>query len=291
MAIISKSGLILSGGGSKGSYQFGILLALKKYGLLEYVQAIAATSIGTLNLLFVCNDNFEKGVDMWKFIDRNDFMRPTKLTNMITKGFGVYSRDGLINIMNENFDLQKVSDSKIEVFVTTTQKNGLSYNKPKYYQLNNLAPEEIRQCILASTAIPVIYKPVIIDGIRHLDGGLVDNEPFTPLIDKKLPFLFLLPLSSTYKVPRIEGSIIIDFGGDIFKNKSTLEGINFDQETSRIRLEKGFEIGEKLIKYLLRDKIIELPPKTAMERLKYKLHKPTKPAKDYYSLSDFEKIV
>ena len=43
--------------------------------------------------------------------------------------------------------------------------------------------ETIKKLLLASTALPVMYEPVEIDGNQYRDGGMLDNEPIQPLYD------------------------------------------------------------------------------------------------------------
>lgn len=43
--------------------------------------------------------------------------------------------------------------------------------------------------VLASSAIPILYKPVKIDGKLFVDGGVSRNLPTAPLKDKNLPIL------------------------------------------------------------------------------------------------------
>ena len=44
-------GLVLSGGGARGAYQLGVMLAMEKYGLTKNVSAIAGGSIGSFSMM------------------------------------------------------------------------------------------------------------------------------------------------------------------------------------------------------------------------------------------------
>ena len=48
---MSKLGLVLSGGGSKGAYEIGVYKALKK--LHKNIDIVTGTSIGAINGLFI----------------------------------------------------------------------------------------------------------------------------------------------------------------------------------------------------------------------------------------------
>src|SRR5688572_25310 len=58
-----KRGLVLEGGGAKGAYQFGCLLALAEHGI--QVDAIAGTSVGALNGALVAYDRLAEGREYW----------------------------------------------------------------------------------------------------------------------------------------------------------------------------------------------------------------------------------
>ena len=59
--------------------------------------------------------------------------------------------------------------------------------KAKTFCLNEGAPEARILRLLASTAIPVIFPPVVIDGTSYVDGGWEekggDNTPITPILE------------------------------------------------------------------------------------------------------------
>ena len=57
-------GLALEGGGSKGSYQAGAYMALKKCGVK--VNAVAGTSIGSLNGALIAAHEEAKMVSLWR---------------------------------------------------------------------------------------------------------------------------------------------------------------------------------------------------------------------------------
>lgn len=59
--------------------------------------------------------------------------------------------------------------------------------KPRTFCLNEGTPEDRIQRLLASTAIPVIFPPVEIDGVPFVDGGWEsrggDNVPIKPILE------------------------------------------------------------------------------------------------------------
>ena len=49
MMRFQRIGLVLEGGGGKGSYQIGVLKAIRELGLEKKIVAVSGTSVGALN--------------------------------------------------------------------------------------------------------------------------------------------------------------------------------------------------------------------------------------------------
>src|SRR5690554_251236 len=65
-----KVGLMLGGGGAKGSYQLGVIRALEELNLLKHIDAISGVSIGAINtLLLMSKKKHHEMVDIWKIMD------------------------------------------------------------------------------------------------------------------------------------------------------------------------------------------------------------------------------
>ena len=69
-------GLVLSGGGLKGSYQIGAYKALKK--LKIKIGVVTGTSIGALNGAFIAAIDYKKALKLWKNI-KIDFLFTEKV--------------------------------------------------------------------------------------------------------------------------------------------------------------------------------------------------------------------
>jgi hypothetical protein len=69
-----KRGLVLEGGGAKGAYQFGCLLALAEHGI--QVDAIAGTSVGALNGALVAYDRLAEGREYWSHLGPGKVVAP-----------------------------------------------------------------------------------------------------------------------------------------------------------------------------------------------------------------------
>ena len=59
-------GIVLEGGGARGSYQVGAWKALREAGIL--IKGIAGASVGALNGAMICMDDLERAEHIWEEI-------------------------------------------------------------------------------------------------------------------------------------------------------------------------------------------------------------------------------
>lgn len=264
-----KYGLCLAGGGGKGSYQLGVWNALRALGKDKEIKAVSGASIGALNAVFVASGNFEGAKNEWNKIKNSDFLHISTKT-------GYCDRDRLIEIMRSAVDFDALKFSDIRCFVNVARVQEYSYlpdgliglgkdylkypsvsaikeavnrsvqeMEAEYIELNKLEPDKIIQYLLASSAIPVVYPPVMMDGKKYIDGGMVDNVPIRPLIeDAECKELIVVKLSKSneydvYLASRAENII------EICPSKSIGEGLldgtlDFDSNHVQFRLQLGY---------------------------------------------------
>ena len=174
------TGLVLNGGGGKGAYQIGVLKALKEKGYLDDVGAISGVSIGTVNSIIYAMGDIELGYKIWDDIDMLTIFDLD--INMLRNGEYYFSRDEMIKLMDKYVDFDKISNSPFEIFSAICNNEDNNYHV-EYRKLNGESADYIRNIMLASTAMPIVYAPVEIDGKSYRDGGICDNEPVKPLYD------------------------------------------------------------------------------------------------------------
>ena len=162
-------GYALSGGGIRGVAHLGIIKCLEEEGIRPSI--VSGTSAGAIVGAFYC-----AGYKPDKILD---IIIKTRLMNVLGLAFnwqGLLSLDKTEKVFTKYFSGNSFEELKIPLIVTAT--NGRT-GKIKYFTRGNL----IRP-ILASSAIPVIFKPVEIDGESYIDGGILNNMPAEPLIGK-----------------------------------------------------------------------------------------------------------
>ena len=76
-------------------------------------------------------------------------------------------------------------------------------------KVKSMMNDYLKDILLASSAMPVIYEAVKINGKEYLDGGLTDNEPIKPLYDLGVRRFIIIGLDNNkifehYKYPGAE---------------------------------------------------------------------------------------
>lgn len=194
---MEKWGLVLCGGGAKGSYQMGALQAFEEYGLLEQVCGISGVSIGAINEVIISSLSAKEGVEIWKEI--NPFVVFDTDLSLIDGKEGTFSREGMRELMHKYINYSKVRNYPCTLYVTIT-KETRGKKKVVYETLNHKSNKDIQTLIEATSALPVIYEEVSYKGESYRDGGLLDNMPIKPLYDEGYRKFIIISLSTVTNV-------------------------------------------------------------------------------------------
>ena len=193
------NGLVLQGGGTKGSYHIGVWKALRELG--EEIHAVTGTSIGALNGVMIAQDKFEEAYDIWYNIEPSmlsdiDIELYKKLHELdldydLFSSFIKYFKDALNNrglditplkkLIEREVDEEKVRNSKVDFGLVTVS---LSNVEPQELFVKDIPRGKLHEYILASARLP-IFRMEKIDGKTFIDGGFYDNLPIKLMITKK----------------------------------------------------------------------------------------------------------
>ncbi|HNR41285.1 MAG TPA: patatin-like phospholipase family protein [Bacteroidales bacterium] len=160
------TGLVLSGGGARGFAHIGVLQALNETGI--YPDVISGTSAGALvGVLYADGFSPREIMKMMNSTSRLHYIRPTIPRE------GLLQISGIERILRENLRAKRFEELKLPLYVTVTDLNN---GKAEYFSRG-----ELIEPVIASASIPVLFKPVIINDIHYVDGGVLDNMPIRPL--------------------------------------------------------------------------------------------------------------
>lgn len=286
-----KIGLVLGGGGGKGAYQIGVWKALKEYKIDKYITYVSGTSIGSLNSLLFLNGDLDNAINVWSNITRETALTKKSVKDILFKK-SLYSRDGFIDLAEKNVDFDKVSNSKVKFFVTATPVSKNVEGAPTNFCLNGKSKEDILKCVLASSAIPVIFEPVVINGIKYRDGYMVDNNPVGVLKEQGCKLIFVVPLKeySTAHEFADETTTVVDFVSP-YNDYGIVDGtLDFVSERAIMRMNHGYELGKQLIEKLINEGVIAV---TLMQKIKsmFIRWKRRKENKQYYYCLAKEEVI
>lgn len=187
-----KLGLVLSGGGSKGAYEIGAYLALRRLGKRPNI--VTGTSIGAINGLLIVQNDWRKAIKLWKKIsfsliyDENSFpiCDNPELKDIYKLYIKSFINDGGLDVeklkllLNDVYNPRKFFSSSMDYGLVTYN---VSKKMPVFKTKDNLTPNLVKDYVLASASCYPAFKPYRIGHDLFIDGGYYDNLPINLAID------------------------------------------------------------------------------------------------------------
>ncbi|KXS48517.1 MAG: NTE family protein [Halanaerobium sp. 4-GBenrich] len=164
-----KIGIALSGGGVKGFAHLGVLKALEEKGIEADV--LAGVSAGAIVGSFIAAG--KKPSEVMKLINESDFFDFAKLS---LPNRGIFTLDNMTENLKKSLGIKSFEELKIPFYVGAAN---IERARMEYFDKGDLI-----KIIQASASIPVLFSPVEINGELYVDGGLFENLPVNPLLDK-----------------------------------------------------------------------------------------------------------
>ncbi len=163
---MKKIGISLSGGGSRGIMHIGILKALDEAGVK--ISMVSGTSAGAIVGALYCSGYSPDSI--------MDIIRETKLISYVRPAV---SFSGLLNLETVESKFQKYLkehtfeslETPLVIAATNIVRGSVAY----------LKDGPLIKSMLASCAVPIIFKPIQINGATYIDGGVLNNMPIEPL--------------------------------------------------------------------------------------------------------------
>ncbi len=191
---LPRVGLVLSGGGAKGFAHLGVIKVLEEEGIpIDY---IGGTSMGSIvgGLLaggltvdsiiaiverqdweYLLSDAIRRqDLSLLEKMDRDRFILSLPLTKKgIQLPEGIIRGQHIENLFHAlNAPVYDINDfSKLPIPYLCVALD-IDNNREKVFRSGDLS-----DAMRASMSIPTAFEPMVIDGIRYVDGGLVDNFP------------------------------------------------------------------------------------------------------------------
>lgn len=185
--------MVFEGGGGKGAYQIGAWKAIKELGIEQYVTCVSGTSVGALNATLFYKGNYLRAEEIWRSIT-DDAILHIKNNDDFLIGDCFFSQKELEHLIELAIKGSEKSSTCKTCYVTCRYRDRSEY---KYFRWSDYRDLELKKrVLLASSAIPIIYESINIDGDWFVDGGANgDNIPVKPLLKHNLDYIIVIHLS------------------------------------------------------------------------------------------------
>lgn len=255
-------GLVLEGGGSKGSYEIGACKALEEMGIK--ISAVTGTSVGALNGVMVAQHDIDKAYDLWHNIHPSQIMKidgkrlkqltrleikPGDLSYYLKMIGEIITERGidvtpLKELINQYVDEDRLRSSDIDFGMVT-----VSFTDLKALELfvKDIPKGQVADYLFASANYP-LFRSAKIDEKIYLDGGIYDNLPVRMLVEQGYRSLIIIQVGGMGRKRKVnlENHNVINI-----EPRESLGGpLNFDVEKARENLKLGYFDAFRVIKKL-----------------------------------------
>lgn len=198
--------LVLAGGGGKGAYQIGAWKALRELNIS--FNAIAGTSIGSINGALIAAGDYDKAWEFWHSVSLDKGVKlaeslPDSDNLFSMKNWGVLFKEFLKNggidaspaeqLVASYVDEKKVRESGIPLGIVTVQMS--QEITPLELFTQDIPEGELVDYLLASSNIPFAMN-IGPEGEKFLDGGAYDNIPVMTLKKRGYNKLIVIDISN-----------------------------------------------------------------------------------------------
>lgn len=181
--------IVLSGGGSKGSYQIGVWRALRKLHIKYDI--VTGTSVGALNGALMVQNKFHKAIKLWSKINMqllfgDEATDSTKIKDVLNMYRINFFKNGgmdvkiLENVIDKYIDKDTFYNSDIDFGLVAVNLSG---KKAVQMKKKNIPKDKLTDYLMASASCYPAFQKKDIDGNKFIDGGIFDNMPINLAID------------------------------------------------------------------------------------------------------------
>jgi NTE family protein len=269
--------LALQGGGSHGAFTWGVLDAFLADPRIDF-EGLSGTSAGAVNAVALAS-GYAKGLAtgrdprqsardslarvwgevsawgslgslqqrmisiMWGGLPQE--LAPTNIMAATWRNLFTPAQSNLLDInplrdlLKREIDFEAIaSSSQLKLFISATHINT---GRAVIFKGQDVT----LQAVMASACLPMLFRPVRIDGEEYWDGGYAVNPPLTPLIDschsRDLVLVQINPLRR--KTPPRTPSEIVDRVSELTFNASLLTQMRSIDFVNRLIEEGALQAG------------------------------------------------
>ena len=181
MATQPKIGLALGAGAARGLAHLGVLLALKKHNIP--IDFIAGSSMGALiGCLYAC------GLEAEYLIKFAEQLQAKAWVDLCMPRTGLISGkkvEALLKILTKDQQFEDI-DLPFAAVATDIERG----------ERVVLRSGKLATAVRASISIPVVFKPLLLDGQLLVDGGVVDQVPVSTVREMGADFVIAVDVNN-----------------------------------------------------------------------------------------------
>ena len=180
---------VLPSGGSTGAAQVGILMSLLAAGIVPDV--VVGSSVGALNASFIAADpspgRAVELAEIWQQLCREDVFgrnRYYTLSRLVLRHDHIYTPVPLRALIARFCPIARLEDAPIGLQVVTTD---LDHGVSRWWGTGPAA-----EILYASACLPGLFPPALLDGHRHVDGGVLEPVPIGRALDLDASMVYVI---------------------------------------------------------------------------------------------------
>jgi NTE family protein len=197
---------VLSGGGSLGAVQVGMLRALAERDV--HPDLLIGTSAGAVNAAFLAGHGsgtaaLDTLAGIWRGLRRQDVFPFAPLRHLLAVAGArpsLCSNHNLRRLIETHLPYRELEDATIPVHIVTTDL--LSGREVL------LSTGDAVSAVLASAAIPGVLPAVEREGLTLVDGGVADNAALSQAVALGAEEIYVLPAGFACALPGPPGSAL-----------------------------------------------------------------------------------
>lgn len=169
---MTDTALILAGGGSLGAVQVGMLRALVESGFRP--SFVIGSSVGAVNAAYFAGSPNIAGVEqlseIWCNLRRSDIFpfSVAALTGILRRTNAIVDPSRLRQLIKTHLSYELIEQAGLPLHIMATDHQGVSVR---------LSQGAVLDAIMASSAVPGLFPPVVINGRALIDGAIGANTP------------------------------------------------------------------------------------------------------------------